>query len=296
MNLSVESTAPRPGGRSTLRLAPLRLLVFFLVLVAGDVGAQFALRGAVHHAPVSAAGGVAIGGSVALAGALVGVYAALVHWMERRKATEISPGAGLALSGIVFGVAMFAAVLGLIHVAGSAELLGLSGSFHVALPLAGAMLAAVGEELAFRGGLFRILEESCGTSVALLVSAAIFGLLHAVNPNATAISMAAIAIEAGLLLGAAYVLTRNLWLPIGFHFGWNFAEGGLFGTSVSGTTAGQGVFAVTLTGPRLLTGGTFGPEASGITVAVGLAVALALIAVSVKIGRWKPMRGRMILE
>lgn len=296
MNMSVESTVPRPSARSLRHLAPVRLIVFFVTLAAGDVGAQYALRWAVHQAPMSAAGWVALGGSIALAAALLGVYATLVHGIERRQATEISPRAGQALSGVVFGVVLFAAVLGLIHVAGSAELLGLSGSFHVAPPLAGAILAAVGEELAFRGGVFRILEESCGSSVALLLSAAIFGLLHALNPNATAASTAAMAVEAGLLLGAAYVLTRNLWLPIGLHFGWNFAEGGIFGVSVSGTTAGKGAFAVALTGPKLLTGGGFGPEASVITVAVGLAAALVLIVLSVRTGRWKPMRWRMVLE
>jgi uncharacterized protein len=292
----VESTAPRPAGRPLWRLSPVRLLVFFVTLIAGDVGAQFALRWAVHRAPVSAADWVALGGSIALAGALVGVYAVLVRGMERRRATEVTPRAGLALAGIVFGFVLFVAVLGLIHVAGSAELIGLSASFHAASALAGAILAAVGEELAFRGGVFRILEESCGTLAALLLSAAIFGLLHALNSGATAVSMAAIAIEAGLLLGAAYALTRNLWFPIGLHFGWNFAEGGIFGASVSGSTAGKGIFAVSLTGPKLLTGGKFGPEASVIAVAVGFAAALMLIAVSVRTGRWKPMRWSMVLE
>ncbi len=283
------------AGRTLYRLAPVRLAVFFVVLVAGDAAAQLALEWAFHRAPVSVADAVVLGGSIALAAALIGIYAALVHGMERRKATEVSPGVGQALAGVVLGLVLFVAVLGLIHVAGSARLLGMSAHFDAVPVLAGSILAAVGEELALRGGVFRILEESCGTSAALVVSAAIFGLLHALNPGATVVSTAAIAIEAGVLLGAAYRLTGNLWLPIGLHFGWNFTEGGIFGASVSGDAAGQGVFAVTLAGPRLLTGGQFGPEASVIAIVVGLTAALVMIAVSVRSGRWKPMTWRMTL-
>jgi len=294
MNVSVDSTTPKPGWRSLHRLAPVRLLVFFVVLVVGYVGAQLALGWALHRAPVSAADWVALGGAIALAAALIGIYTALVHATEHRKATEVSPAAGPALAGIVFGFGLFVAVLGLIHAAGSAQVLGPSAGFDAIPALAGAILAAVGEELAVRGGVFRLLEESCGTFVALVLSAALFGLLHASNPGASLVSTAAIAIEAGVLLGAAYALTRNLWLPIGLHFGWNFAEGGIFGSSVSGGAAGKGVFAVTLAGPSLLTGGKFGPEASLIAVAVCFTAALMLIALIVRTGRWIPARVRAV--
>jgi membrane protease YdiL (CAAX protease family) len=205
VNASGESTAPKRGWRSLHRLAPVRFLVFFVVLIAGYVGAQFALRWAFHNAPVRGADWVMLGASIALAAALIGIYVALVHGMERRKATEVSPGADLALAGIVFGLVLFVTVLGLIHVAGSAELLEMPASFDAAPALA----------------------------------AAIFGLVHALNPGATVVSTAAIAIEGGLLLAAAYALIRNLWLPIGLHFGWNFTEGGIFGASVSGAAAGK---------------------------------------------------------
>jgi membrane protease YdiL (CAAX protease family) len=296
MNVPAEATASKRRRRSLHRLAPVRLLVFLFVLGAGYVGAQLALSWTFHHTPVRAAEWIGLGGSIALSAALIGIYAALVHRMERRKATEVSLRAGQALAGIVFGFVLFVAVLGLVHVAGSAQLLGLSASFDPVPALEAAILAAVAEELAMRGGVFRILEESCGTSVALVLSAAIFGLLHALNRGATVISTAAIAIEAGMLLAAAYALTRNLWLPIGLHFGWNFTEGGIFGASVSGGDTGKGVFAVTLAGPKLLTGGEFGPEASLIAVAVGLIAALTLIGASVRNGRWKPMTWRMALE
>jgi membrane protease YdiL (CAAX protease family) len=283
----VESTSRKRGWRSLRRLTSVRLPVFFVVLVLADVGAQIALVRVAKHAPASLAEWPLLGASVALAAALIGIYAVLVHRMESRQATEISLRPGQVLAGALMGSVLFAAVLGLIHVLGSAQLLGVSLSFAVIPALATSMLAAVGEELALRGAVFRIVEESSGTLPALLLSAAIFGLLHALNPGATVVSTVAIAIEAGVLLGAAYALTRNLWLPIGLHFGWNFTEGGIFGTSVSGGAASKGVFAVTLSGPTLLTGGNFGPEASVIAVAVCLIAALVLVAFSVRTGRWK---------
>ena len=65
-----------------------------------------------------------------------------------------------------------------------------------------------------------------------------FGLIHAANKGATLESTLAIALEAGILLAASYILTRSLWLPIGLHFGWNFTEGGIFGAA-AGSTLGK---------------------------------------------------------
>ena len=101
-------------------------------------------------------------------------------------------------------------------------------AIHVTRDLAIAALlllpGAAAEELLFRGVIFRLVEEWAGTWIALAVSAVIFGFAHAANPGATWISTIAIALEAGVLLGAAFVVTRNLWFPIGLHFAWNFSK------------------------------------------------------------------------
>jgi hypothetical protein len=149
------------------------------------------------------------------------------------------------------------------------------------------VLSGVGEELLFRGALFRIVEERWGTLVALLTSAAFFGAIHGGNPGATALSSIAIALEAGLLLALAYAATRTLWLPIGLHFAWNFTEGGIFSTQVSGGVV-QGLFATKLTGDRLLTGGSFGPEASIVAVAICLIAALFFLVITLRRAQWRP--------
>jgi len=118
-----------------------------------------------------------------------------------------------------------------------------------------------------RGIIFRIIEESLGTWIALVLSAILFGAMHLGNPNATVSSALAIALEAGLLLAACYVLTRRLWLAIGLHLAWNFTQGGIFGVAVSGTTP-MGILQSTLTGPDFLSGGAFGAEASIFAVVV----------------------------
>jgi hypothetical protein len=267
------------------------LLVFFVVLLAGDIGAQFGRSWAIHHAPPGARDWVSPGSGLLLAAILLGIYTALVRSLERRPARELEPRVIQAIAGIILGMALFSSVFGLLHVVGVARWQGLSAAgFDVIPMLAVGIMAAVGEELAFRGGLFRILEESLGTGTALALSAALFGLLHALNAGATVVSTIAIALEAGVLLGAAYALTRNLWFPIGLHFGWNFTEGGIFGTSVSGGSAAKGIFSVSLSGPNLLTGGKFGPEASVIAIAVCLATAIVLILFVARNGRWIALR------
>ena len=131
-------------------------------------------------------------------------------------------------------------------------------------------VVAVGEEILFRGVLFRWFDEMWGFAGALIVSALVFGLVHITNDNATWWSSLAIAIEAGLLLGAAYKWSGTLWLPIGIHWAWNFSQGNIFGFEVSGNEAGPSLLHAQVEGPEWITGGAFGAEASVIAVVVGV--------------------------
>jgi membrane protease YdiL (CAAX protease family) len=167
------------------------------------------------------------------------------------------------------------------------------GSVSSAVGLIGFMAAAaVTEELLFRGVLFRIVEERLGTWLALTLTGALFGLSHLTNPHASLWGALAIAIEAGGMLAAAYAATRNLWVPIGLHFGWNFAESGIFSTGVSGNDTKQGLLDATLSGPKLITGGDFGPEGSVYAVLFGLLAMIAFMWLARRRGHLLPRRGQ----
>ena len=134
------------------------------------------------------------------------------------------------------------------------------------------MNTAVGEEMLFRGVLYRWIDERWGVVPALIVSSLLFGLIHLGNANATVWSSVAIAIEAGLLLGAAYKWSGTLWFPIGIHWTWNFVQGKVFGISVSGGGVNHSFWKAETSGPEIITGGAFGVEASIVMVILGVAL------------------------
>ncbi|MFJ9713529.1 lysostaphin resistance A-like protein [Streptomyces sp. NPDC101234] len=209
----------------------------------------------------------------------VPVYRWVVRRTEHRASVEVGREDARAAfgRGALIGVAAFTGVIVNIAVLGDYTVHGL-GSVTSAVGLVGSMAAAaVTEELLFRGVLLRIVEERFGTWIALTSTGALFGTMHLLNKDATVWGALAIAIEAGGMLGAAYVATRTLWLPIGLHFGWNFAESGIFGTEVSGSGAQKGLLDATTSGARLITGGEFGPEASIYSVLLGVLVTVVFL-------------------
>ncbi|MBW8483935.1 CPBP family intramembrane glutamic endopeptidase [Actinomadura parmotrematis] len=225
-------------------------------------------------------------------------YRWIVRRTEHRAPDEVAAkgAAGAVTRGMLIGFAMFGAVIANIAFLGDYRVDGF-GSAGGAVALLGFMAAAaVTEEVMVRGVLFRIVEERTGTWVALVLTALLFGLMHLPNPGADLWSALAIAIEAGGMLAAAYVATRNLWVPIGLHFAWNFAGGGIFGTTVSGKDAPDGLLNSTTSGPTLLGGGEFGPEASLYAVGFGAALMVAFLWLARRRGTIVHRRGRRTAE
>lgn len=120
---------------------------------------------------------------------------------------------------------------------------------------------ALAEELMFRGYPFQHLEAGIGPTGAILVFSVLFGAVHLGNPNASSLGLIN-TVLIGVMLAIAYLRTRALWLPWGIHLGWNATLGLLFGLPVSGIRLFNVVIRTSVTGPRWLTGGDYGLEAS----------------------------------
>ncbi|MFH9329544.1 lysostaphin resistance A-like protein [Streptomyces althioticus] len=222
------------------------------------------------------------------------VYAWVVGRTEKRAVTEVARkgAAGAVGQGVLIGTLVFAAVVANIAFMGHYEVDGW-GSYTGAVGLAGFMAgASVTEELLFRGVLFRTVEERFGTWGALVPTSVLFGAWHLANPDASLWGAAVIALSAGPMLGAAYVATRSLWMPIGLHFGWNFAASGIFSTEVSGNDTQQGLMDASTSGPTLISGGEFGPEASLYTLVFCALVTVGFLWLARRRGQLMPRRSK----
>lgn len=218
----------------------------------------------------------------------VALYGLFQRRVERRDDAELAlPGSGRELAlGLLAGLLLFSAITGIVSLLGGLAIDGVRGLgqfWRVA-----AMAAASGffEELVFRGILFRQIERAAGSWGALAATSLFFGFAHIMNPGATWFAAVAIALEAGILLGAAYMLTRRLWLAVGIHVGWNFTQGWVFSVPVSGGKAPEGLLLVQRHGPEWLTGGAFGLEASAVAMVVATLAGCAMLVMAARRGRF----------
>ncbi len=186
--------------------------------------------------------------------------------------------------GALFAAVLMSAIVGIAALLGGYQILGWGGSTSLMqiLFIAG-LQAGFLEELIVRGIIFRYLEETVGSWLALLLSAALFGFAHITNDNATLLSSVAIAIEAGILLGGAYMLTRNLWLAIGIHFGWNVVQGYIWDVPVSGGDV-DGLVNARAIGDPLISGGAFGLEASVVAMVLATGAGVAMVWLAMRRG------------
>ncbi len=274
MNQPPEASIPRRGRfHRTILFPPIRIIIgFFWVGAAIGLGS-----GAAKWLP----GSMKTLAPLLLAiGAIAGYYT-FVRIVERRHVVELFSRGCLkeAAAGSLMGFGLFSAVIGVLFLLGSYSTTATRDASAVMPALVIAIMAGVTEELLIRAVAFRILEGWLGSWAALAISAVLFGALHLANPQATALSSAAIALEAGVMLAAAYMVTRRIWLAIGIHAAWNFTQGGIFGVPTSGV-ASHGYFEGQLHGASLLSGGAFGPEASIVAVIVCLAAGLWMLRVA----------------
>lgn len=227
---------------------------------------------------------------------VLGIFFA-ARYVDRRRIADlglsldhdwwVDLGFGFALgAGLMSGLFLFALAAGWLRVIGTFTS---AGPFGLAAVLVVVLFLAVGvyEELLIRGyvltnlaeGLngFGPLDHRSATLLAVLGSSLLFGFFHAANPGATFASVLAVSF-AGVMLAAGYVFTGQLGLSIGLHAAWNLFQGFVFGLPVSGLSVPGSLVAVEVTGPAVVTGGTFGPESGLLGLLAMLVGTLAVFA------------------
>lgn len=209
---------------------------------------------------------------------LILIYRLYVRWVEGRDGSEVGSdgalmefGVGFLISvGIVGFMVLLMAVGGWYRIGSTGSSILLANAFfHFGI---GALL----QVLIFRLILFRLSEEVVGTWAAMVGVAAIFGLAHAGNENATAWTTIALVLG-DLLLAAAFIFTHRLWMVWGIHMGWNFTQDGVFGMANSGITDLPSWITPVVGGPTWVSGGSFGIEASPVQLVLSVGVGIFLL-------------------
>ena len=188
--------------------------------------------------------------------------------LPRRQGWPTEAGAGLAV-GWALAVVCVLPML----VAGGIEIVlstQISSWGWLAADAAFFALAALAEEIAFRGYGFQRFELAVGPAGASLGFAAFYAIVQAHIPGSNHASVA-VSVMLSLLLSAAYLRTRALWLSWGLNFGWKASRALLFGLTVSGVNSHSPVVQGDPMGPFWLTGGGYGLDASWVAFVVLLA-------------------------
>jgi membrane protease YdiL (CAAX protease family) len=216
--------------------------------------------------------------------AAIGVYVAWGKMIERREVTELStPGLAREWAiGALCGAGLYTASAGILMLFGIYKVEGFNPLLFLLPNLAMAIKSGIFEELLFRGVLFRSVETMFGSWAGILVSSLAFGAVHLMNPGTTMGGAVYIGIEAGLLLSAAYLVTRRLWICMGFHMAWNYFQSAVFSGVVSGAVSDPGLLKATIEGPELLTGGSFGMEHSVVALVICTTAGVILLMTAIR--------------
>lgn len=282
----MDDNATKPRGKSLvwriIHFPPMTLVVAFGVMA----GASVIATGLAAAVGARSNGQWAIIGGSIVAAVFMLAYIGFGRLVEHRQLSDVSLKGALVelLAGLAIGALLFSLVVAVIALLGGYQVVGTRPA-SVLYPIIGlSIVSGVTEEIMLRGLFFRIIENWLGSWVALALSAALFGALHLGNPNATLVAGGAIAIEAGVMLAAIYMVTRRLWAAIGLHAAWNFTQGGVYGIPVSGFDV-QGLLVPRITGSELLTGGDFGAEASLPAMLICTAFGIALLVIAARRGQ-----------
>lgn len=278
---SVLPSPPAPKPANTIFRGPNGLragwrALLFLMIVAGlflwlIVALRFFLGGKTRFGAISQLTPVGIGASEAVIFVFTSIAALIMSRLEHRKYSDyglpirLALGRNFWLGALVGFLSVSICLLAIFlchgfHVTG----LALQGRLIVTATLAwGAAFLAVGlaEEFAFRGYLQYTLTSGMGFWPSAVLLSALFGLAHSGNPGENKFGLLSV-VAFALLFCVFLRRTGNLWLPVGFHMGWDWGQTFFYGVRDSGVAPYHNLLNSEFTGSHWITGGTVGPEAS----------------------------------
>lgn len=272
--LLADPTVPLPGRAVRIMELPLiRILLAIAMLLAPFM----VLQATIGHLPIDKSMRKLWPALLSMA-CCYAMYRLYVHRIEQRVLTELARVKAWRdfAAGCVIGALMFCSVLSILYATGSYDITGSDRWTVIVVPLFGMMAVSLLEEILFRGIIFRILESWLGSWRALAMSLTAFSMAHLMTDDFSVLTVSSVA-AAGLLLGAAYMVTGRLWLGIGIHFAWNFTQNALFSAPASGDQ-GSGMILGAFSGPDWLTGGPSGVNGSVVAVAVLLMAGFGMLA------------------
>jgi CAAX protease family protein len=132
------------------------------------------------------------------------------------------------------------------------------------------LFGSVGEEMLFRGYGFQVLVKAIGPFATILPMGVLFGLAHSQNLHFTWLALLNTVLW-GIVLGYAFIVSGDLWLPVGLHFGWNWVLP-LLGANLSGFTMGVTGYVLQWKIGEPWSGGEYGPEGGWLTTVVVVAL------------------------
>jgi membrane protease YdiL (CAAX protease family) len=267
-----------PGG--ALR-APWRVIGFLVAtaacgLLAAGIVAPF-------YAALVATGVPDLADWIVILAAVVGGHAITLRWIDPRPWRDVWLDREAAhprrlVEGFLLGVlAIGLPSLALIASGWLSVEPHLPGSWTGAAVRISALLlvAALAEELIFRGYVFALLREKLGWSPALAVTSVAFGYAHVSNPGAGTRALLLVML-AGLFLGAIVATMRSLYAAWMSHFAWNWTMAVLLHIPVSGVGTETPDYRTVDRGPDWATGGAWGPE-GGSGAALGMIAGLGYL-------------------
>lgn len=277
----------RPARGPGWRIASLLLAYLLLVVIT------FSAWRLLHLPPQSQKGtlhpGLMLLSGLLLLGAILTATAITLHSFDNRSLGTVGvplsgPWLQQALMGLLSGSSTPILFFLVAHALGSAQVVPTRLDRHSLLTqtlpaLVSYVLLAFHEELFLRGYLMQLISKSRGRWAAAIITGVLFGLAHTGNPGANPEGLVYTAVS-GVLLAWLVMRNGSLWIAGGYHTGFNATAALLLGMKVSGTTMPGAWIQTTLSGPRWISGGSYGFEASAIVsllepVILGLLVWLA---------------------